>query len=307
MKRILLLLTLFLSGCVVSQDEVQTLKVKVINLETRLAKQEQKYQELEKEVFKNLETKLLDLKAQLLSEVEEIKREQTELAGKIEDLQFKSEERDREYLGKLKELNLKIETLEIKLSSLQPLENATNATKIEKATFKDNVTKTDNVTKIDNATKTDNVTKIDNATPVDRVTKIGHETSKVSKETKALSEDELFQKAYSLFQKGDYKGARATWEEYLRRFPKGKWIGQAYFGIGETYFKEKNYEDAILSYQKLVELKGPHPQKPAALLKQAQAFKALGDQKAYQILLKKIIREFPTSKEALEAKKLLAR
>lgn len=294
MKRILLLMTLFLSGCAVSQDEVQTLKIKLINLETKLAKQEQKYQELEKEVSKNLETKLLDLKAQLLSEVEEIKREQTELAGKIEDLQFKSEERDREYLGKLKELNLKIETLEIKLSSLQPLENATNATKIEKITFKDNVT-------------IDNVTKVVNATPVDRVTKIDHETYKVSKDIKALSEDELFQKAYSLFQKGDYKGARVTWEEYLRRFPKGKWIGQAYFGIGETYFKEKNYEDAILNYQKLVELKGPHPQKPAALFRQAQAFKALGDEKAYQILLKKIIREFPASKEASEAKKLLVR
>lgn len=290
----LFLITLFSGGCVVSQEEVQNLKVKVINLETMLAKQEQKYQEMEKEISKNLDTKFLDFKAQLLLEIEEIKKEQTNLLSKIEDLYFKSEEKDREYLSKLKELNLKIETLEVKLSSLKTLDNTTNAT---------------NATKVEIIT---NATKVDNTTQPDRIikeavnaTKINNVTQKISKEIKIENESELFQKAHHLFQKGDYKSARSTWEEYLKRFPKGKWIGQAYFGIGETYFKEKNYEEAILSYQKLIELPGIHPQKPTAMFRQAQAFKALGDQKAYQILLKKIIKEFPTSKEASEAKKLL--
>ncbi len=290
MKKFLMLgIVFFLSGCMASQEEVQSLKVKVLNLETMLSTQEQKYQQLEKEVSKNLEAKLLDLKAHLLSEVEEIKKEQSVLSSKIEDLQFKFEEKDKEYLEKLKELNFRIETLETKLALSKPSEKTTSVTKAE------NVTLTENTTQVINATKVENATKLYN------------ETQKIAKDTKVLNENELFQKAYSLFQKGDYKGARAAWEEYLKKFPKGKWVGQAYFGIGETYFREKNYEDAILSYQKLIELPGAHPQKPTAMFKQAQAFKALGDYKAYQILLKKIIREFPASKEALEAKKLLTR
>lgn len=307
MKKFFLLgMALFLGSCVVSQDEIQSLKIKVINLETRLATQEQKSQELEKEISKNLNNKLLEIRSQLLSEIEEIKKEHSELLSKLEEVQFKSEEKDKEYLSRLKELNLKIETLETKVSSFLPiLENATkitNATKIINGTKVENATTLEGVIQIKNATQIENTTKIEKATKINNAT----QNQKVSQDIK-LKEDELFQKAHTLFQKGDYKTARTLWEEYLKRFPKGKWIGQAYFGIGETYFKEKNYEDAILSYQKLIELPGPHPQKPTAMLRQAQAFKALGDQKAYQILLKKIIKEFPTSKEASQAKKLLAK
>ena len=91
-----------------------------------------------------------------------------------------------------------------------------------------------NATLLSNATsitpeKTTNATNATNATA----------PQPQKPEEKPLNEAELYEKAYSYYQKGDFKNARKLFEEYIERFPKGKWIGQAYFWIGESYFKEK--------------------------------------------------------------------
>jgi len=143
------------------------------------------------------------------------------------------------------------------------------------------------------------------ATSPDNATIIAAIKHEEKPEEKPLSEAQFYEKAYSYYQKGDLKNAKKLFEEYIEKFPKGKWIGQAYFWIGEIYFKEQKYEEAILNYQKLIELPGWHPLKPSAMLKQAQAFKALGDTEAYKILLKKLINQYPHSKEAEVAKEII--
>ena len=125
------------------------------------------------------------------------------------------------------------------------------------------------------------------------------------KKEKPLTEAELYEKAFNYYKQGEFTKALSAFKEYLQRFPNGKWIGQAYFWIGECYFHLKDYEEAILSYEKLIEMPEFHPLKPAALFRQALAFKKLGDNEAYQIILKKLIQTFPYSKEALKAKQLL--
>ena len=127
----------------------------------------------------------------------------------------------------------------------------------------------------------------------------------VESNLKNLSEAELYEKAYNYYKNHQFEKALKTFKVYLQRFPQGKWIGQAYFWIGECYFHLKDYENAILNYEKLIELPQFHPLKPAALFRQAMAFKALGDDQVYQIILKKLIQTYPYSKEAMKAKKLL--
>ncbi|MCC6048532.1 MAG: tol-pal system protein YbgF, partial [Thermodesulfobacterium sp.] len=122
---------------------------------------------------------------------------------------------------------------------------------------------------------------------------------------KNLKEEDLFQQAYLYFQKGDYRLARSYWEEYLKRYPKGRWVGQTYYWLGETYFKEKNYEEAIIYYQKLIDLPEPNPFKPKAMLKQAEAFLQLKDKKAAEVVLKKLVKTFPGTQEAKEGEKIL--
>ncbi len=294
MKKInfyLFLICIFLlNGCIASQDEIKELKVKVVNLETIVDRQNQKYVELEKNMTEinqkidSVENKiskhlLVDIKTQIFSELEEIKKEQTFLSNKLEELRLSKEEQERGINSQLSNLSTQIQALQLKLTEIEK--------KIELFT---------------NATGAKIITE---EKPVETSKEKIKEVVKEEIKEKPLTEIELYENAYSYYQKGELEKARQLFEEYIKRFPKGKWIGQAHFWIGESYFKEKKYEEAILSYQKLIELESWHPLKPSAMLRQALSFKALGDVEAYKILLKKIINQYPNSKEAQEAKKLL--
>ena len=299
-KFLLLTITLILNGCVAYQEEFQTLKIKVINLEAIVNKQNQKYEEMEKRLnvidkkITSLESKiskdvLVDIKTQILSDLEDIKYQQALLSSQLEDLKFSKEEQDKEFTDRLNNLFTQVQALQLRIKEIEKKLGITPKVVSNETAVVSNETISSNETAIlsTNATNATNT----NAT--------------ITQVEKPLTEVELYEKAYSSYQQGDFKNARKLFEEYIEKFPKGKWIGQAYFWIGESYFKEKKYEEAILSYQKLIELQGWHPLKPTAMFKQAQAFKALGDIEAYKILLKKVINQYPNSKEAKKAKKLL--
>jgi tol-pal system protein YbgF len=295
---LLFLLPFILFGCIASQDEIQTLKIKVINLETTLNKQSQKSEELEKKLDElnkkiiSLENRLskdlmVEMKTQVLSELDEIKKEQAQLSSQVEDIKFSQEESEKNFKTQLENLATQTQALELKIKELEkklelaPKELPKETPPPSNATL----------------TSAENATKISAIKPEER--------REEKPEEKPLSEAQLYEKAYSYYQKGDLQNAKKLFEEYIKKFPKGNWLGQAYFWIGEIYFKEQKYEEAILNYQKLIELPGWNPLKPSAMLKQAQAFKALGDTEASKILLKKLINQYPQSKEAEVAKKLL--
>jgi tol-pal system protein YbgF len=295
---LLFLLPFILFGCIASQDEIQTLKIKVINLETTLNKQSQKSEELEKKIDElnkkivSLENRLskdlmVEMKTQVLSELDEIKKEQAQLSSQVEDIKFSQEESEKNFKTQLENLATQTQALELKIKELEkklelaPKELPKETPPPSNATL----------------TSAENATKISAIKP--------EEKREEKPEEKPLSEAQLYEKAYSYYQKGDLQNAKKLFEEYIKKFPKGNWLGQAYFWIGEIYFKEQKYEEAILNYQKLIELPGWNPLKPSAMLKQAQAFKALGDTEASKILLKKLINQYPQSKEAEVAKKLL--
>lgn len=294
-KFLFLIITLILNGCVAYQEEFQTLKIKVVNLEAIVNKQNQKYEEMEKRLnvidkkITSLESKiskdvLVDIKTQILSDLEDIKYQQALLSSQLEDLKFSKEEQDKEFTDRLNNLFTQVQALQLRIKEIEKELGITPKVTSNETTVVSNETASSNKTAILSTNAT-------NAT--------------VTQVEKPLTEVELYEKAYSSYQQGNFRRARKLFEEYIEKFPKGKWIGQAYFWIGESYFKEKKYEEAILSYQKLIELQGWHPLKPTAMFKQAQAFKALGDIEAYKILLKKVINQYPNSKEAEKAKKLL--
>jgi TolA-binding protein len=54
----------------------------------------------------------------------------------------------------------------------------------------------------------------------------------------------------------------------------------AFYWIGETHYSEKSYDQAILAFEKVIKNYPGKEKAPAAMLKQAMAFKALGDGKS---------------------------
>lgn len=117
--------------------------------------------------------------------------------------------------------------------------------------------------------------------------------------------EDAYKDAYEVYQKGDYKASREKFQRYLEAFPNSKYSENAQYWIGESYYKEKNYERAIVAYDDLVKNYPDGSKAPAALLKQGMAFSALGDKKNAKIIFKKVVEKYPKSEQAETAKKKL--
>lgn len=123
--------------------------------------------------------------------------------------------------------------------------------------------------------------------------------------TRKLSQNELYLKTKQSFDAGDYVKARSGFQEFLKRFPKAKNADNAQFWIGETYYREKWYEKAILEYQKVIEKYPKGNKVQASLLKQGLAFYNIGDKANARLILKELIAKYPHSRETKIAKKKL--
>jgi tol-pal system protein YbgF len=115
----------------------------------------------------------------------------------------------------------------------------------------------------------------------------------------------LYKDAYETFQKGDLDGGRRKFEAFLKQYPNMELSDNAQFWIGETHFLKKDFEKAILEYEKVI-VKYPEGDKvSSALLKQGLAFLELGDKTHARNLLKRVIDRFPQTEQAEIAKKKL--
>jgi len=116
---------------------------------------------------------------------------------------------------------------------------------------------------------------------------------------------DLYKDAYETFQKGDLEGARRKFEAFLKQYPNTELSDNAQFWIGETYYLKKDFEKAILEYEKTI-AKYPEGDKiPAAIFKQALSFLELGDKANAKNLLKRVVERYPQSDQAEMAKKKL--
>jgi len=117
----------------------------------------------------------------------------------------------------------------------------------------------------------------------------------------------LYDKAFQLFRGGKFEAARAEFSSYLERYPKTDLADNAQFWLGECYYSEKRYREAIGAYEKTIKDYPKSDKVSSALLKQGMAFLELGDKTAAKILLKKVVRSYPNSNQAKIARNKLAR
>jgi len=140
---------------------------------------------------------------------------------------------------------------------------------------------------------------------LDSLSKNMAEMSKAKKDEAPSTPDSLYVKGLDSLKAGDVVAAREQFTKFLDQYPKHELSANAHYWIGETYYSEKNYESAILSYQEVIKNYPGKEKVVAAMLKQAMAFHAIKDAKSAKYVLKKLIEGFPKSEEAKKAKVLL--
>jgi tol-pal system protein YbgF len=115
-----------------------------------------------------------------------------------------------------------------------------------------------------------------------------------------------YDRGVALIQKNQFAQGREVLEAFLNANPSGSLAVNAMYWIGEAYYGEKRYENAILQFQDVIQKHGDHPKAASALLKQGITFDTLGDERNGRVILNRLVETFPMSEEAKKAKERLA-
>ncbi len=118
--------------------------------------------------------------------------------------------------------------------------------------------------------------------------------------------EDMYRRAVDLVLKeGRYAEGRKLLQQFLDANPKHSLAVNASYWIGEAYYGEKKYENAILQFQEVIQKYGDHPKVASALFKQGITFQTLGDNQSSKAILQKLVDSFPLSEEAKSAKERL--
>jgi len=108
--------------------------------------------------------------------------------------------------------------------------------------------------------------------------------------------------AYELFKDGKFDKAREAFLNFLKQYPDTEYSDNAQFWLGECFYFEKKYENAILEYEKVAQNYSDGDRVPHALLKQGISFLNLGDKASAKLILQRVISDYPNTNQARTAK-----
>jgi tol-pal system protein YbgF len=120
-----------------------------------------------------------------------------------------------------------------------------------------------------------------------------------------MTENELYQTSLASFRNRNYPRAFEGFQLFLSKYPRSRHADNAQFWIGEVHYKQEEYGKAILAYQEVIENYPDGNKYRASLLKQALSFQKMGEISDARIILNDLIRKYPDSPEADQARQHL--
>jgi len=119
------------------------------------------------------------------------------------------------------------------------------------------------------------------------------------------SPEEMYEVGVGQVKGGNPKKGRETLSDFAVKYPNHKLIPNALYWKGEAFYAEKDYENAILAFQDVVDKYPGGDKAPDAMYKQGLSFLALKDKKNAGILFDLVQKKYPKSAAAEMAKKKL--
>jgi tol-pal system protein YbgF len=117
----------------------------------------------------------------------------------------------------------------------------------------------------------------------------------------------LYNSAYQDYTQGQYSLAIQGFQQYLQNYGDTDLASNAQFYIGDSYYAQKDYKNAIKEYDKCIEQFPGGNKVAASYLKKGYALLALGETSAGERELRALIRRYPSSHEADLARQRLRR
>ena len=120
------------------------------------------------------------------------------------------------------------------------------------------------------------------------------------------AEKTTYENATALFQSGDYKGAAAALQEFVRRYPTSAYASNAQYWLGNAYYALGDYKKAIAAQEVVTSTYADSAKVPDAMLNIASSYALLKDSKNAKKALQQLVSKYPDSSAAKTAKDRLA-
>lgn len=117
--------------------------------------------------------------------------------------------------------------------------------------------------------------------------------------------EEMYDYALGLIKRGETRKAREVLNAFAGKYPNHKLMQNVYYWKGETFYSEKDFESAILSFQDVVDKYPGGDKAPDAMLKQGLSFQSLNDRKNAKIVYELLQTKYPRSQAAGKAREKL--
>ncbi|MBV8666838.1 MAG: tol-pal system protein YbgF [Burkholderiaceae bacterium] len=121
----------------------------------------------------------------------------------------------------------------------------------------------------------------------------------------APDEQKAYDSAMALFKDGDYKGAGAALNDFLRRYPGSAFAASAQYALGNSYYVQSDYKGALSAQQAVIKNYPDSPKAPEALLSIASCYVELKDKPGAKRALDMLLKQYPDSPSAQTAKERL--
>lgn len=120
------------------------------------------------------------------------------------------------------------------------------------------------------------------------------------------SEQRAYDAALALFKASDYARAGAALIDFQRRYPQSGYSASAQYWLGNAYYAQRDYRNAITAQQAVLSYYPDSPKAPDAMLNIASCYTELKDKPAARKTLESLVEKFPESSAARTAKDRLA-
>jgi len=117
---------------------------------------------------------------------------------------------------------------------------------------------------------------------------------------------ELYRQARKLISEGNTVDGRRMFVVFIQKFPDHRLTDDAQYWIGESYLNERNFHQAVMEFQKVVDkYKKTGDMIAPALAKLGDSFKMLGMNEDAKLFYQEVIAQYPKSDSAERARNAL--
>jgi len=153
--------------------------------------------------------------------------------------------------------------------------------------------------------KSSRITKQKLVKKLDKIAKSISKPIAVSPIHRGEEEKNHYTAAYLALKSGRYKEATQSFRKLLKMFPKGEYVDQAWYWLGESYYAQHRLKQAIHAFEIIAKHYPKSAKHAAALLKLGLAYQDASRIRDARVTLQRLIRGHPDSAAAEQARSQL--